>query len=487
MQPTRCKIGTPGEGCAVRRQRSLTGAAKRACAARPSHQPPATSHFPSGLTLIELLIVMSILVLLVTAAIPVLSPSSSERRLREASRGVNTFIAGAQARAVQSGRPFGVMLKKLSQETDDPEDSGVCLEMYYVEQPSPYAGFEDSSRVMICRPNLNGPGVWIYFVTRGETIGDRLPPGWDFDLLPPRVFQPGDRIVIGGVEYELTGASQGAFSDGYFFTSIQRGVRSYYLTAEPVDGDPPAILPAFDNNGNAIITVENLSGGATNRYTVVLKPPTRGEAVAPYWSEPLLYKIHRLPTLTSAPPYQLPEGAAIDLRASGVDNIFFHRAGADEAAAEQGQGNEDLTANRSPVTIMFDPDGSISRAYALVDQPGGDGDNQQDSLLAEPVTSSLYLLIGKRENIPAQVDFAGFAGTDAELQEAKATVNWLDGESRWVGIGGQSGVVSTSPVAFVNPVQVAADNNNEPLIRRHDLEIRLARELAVQRAKEGGR
>ena len=36
------------------------------------------------------------------------------------------------------------------------------------------------------------------------------------------------------------------------------------------------------------------------------------------WTQPLRYKILRRPTRTSDEPYQLPEGTAIDLRASGI-------------------------------------------------------------------------------------------------------------------------------------------------------------------------
>ena len=64
--------------------------------------------FRRGITLIELLVVIIILTTLVAAAIPILSPSNDDRRLREASRGVNAFITGAQMKAVELRRPYGV-------------------------------------------------------------------------------------------------------------------------------------------------------------------------------------------------------------------------------------------------------------------------------------------------------------------------------------------------------------------------------------------
>src|SRR6187397_53136 len=54
----------------------------------PSPQPRA------GMTLVELLVVVVIITTLVAAAIPLIAPSNDDRRLREAARGLNTFIAG---------------------------------------------------------------------------------------------------------------------------------------------------------------------------------------------------------------------------------------------------------------------------------------------------------------------------------------------------------------------------------------------------------
>ena len=77
------------------------------------------------MTLIELLVVIIILTTIVAAAIPIMSPANDDRRLREATRGLNTFITGAQARAIALSRPFGIALKRLvagyeRPATDDP-------------------------------------------------------------------------------------------------------------------------------------------------------------------------------------------------------------------------------------------------------------------------------------------------------------------------------------------------------------------------------
>src|SRR5215211_4973745 len=129
-----------------------------------------------GMTLIELLVVIVILTTIVGAAIPLMSPSNDDRRLREAARGLNTYITGAQTRAIATKRPYGVAFKRLSQDTKRAEDNGVCLEVFYVEQQAPYAGFDANSRACVAlHPNLRGL-VLIRFVTRG-TVTDRTQDG----------------------------------------------------------------------------------------------------------------------------------------------------------------------------------------------------------------------------------------------------------------------------------------------------------------------
>src|SRR4051812_7771162 len=155
-----------------------------------------------GMTLIELLIVIVILTTIVGAAIPLISPSNDDRRLREAARTLNTYITGAQTRAIATKRPYGVAFKRLSQDTKRAEDNGVCLEAFYVEQQAPYAGFDANSRACVAlHPNLRGL-VLVRFVTRGLTA-DALPQGWDADLFPPGMIRPHDVVEINGTRYKL--------------------------------------------------------------------------------------------------------------------------------------------------------------------------------------------------------------------------------------------------------------------------------------------
>ncbi len=71
---------------------------KRAAALRAhsgSRLSTLDSRLFAGMTLVELLVVIVILTTIVGAAIPLMSPSNDDRRLREAARGLNTYITGA--------------------------------------------------------------------------------------------------------------------------------------------------------------------------------------------------------------------------------------------------------------------------------------------------------------------------------------------------------------------------------------------------------
>jgi type II secretory pathway pseudopilin PulG len=170
------------------------------------------------MTLIELLVVIIILTTIVAAAIPIMAPADEDRRLREASRSLNTFITSAQARAIANNRPFGIALMRLSQATERNEDRGGCVQVYYIEQQPPYAGFDANSRASLAfhpDPSLAG-FVLVRFMTRGPTMAG-MPPGWTGDLFPSTTIRPGDTIEIGGTRFELLRET----SDPGNYTQIQ--------------------------------------------------------------------------------------------------------------------------------------------------------------------------------------------------------------------------------------------------------------------------
>jgi len=416
------------------------------------------------MTLIELLAVIVIITTIVAAAIPLISPSNDDRRMREAARGLNTFLTGAQARAITLRRPVGVALKRLGAETKRAEDNSVALEAYYVEQPAPYAGFDANSRAAVAiHPDPNWRGyVLIRF---GVPIASN-PPRWSADYFPTGMVRPGDVIEINGSRFQLLwipneplhNIQLDQLTQTFFETSNAN--QSPQILARPLNDTGQQIIPMYDDVAFEI-TLDR-----------------QRQAQSPYWSSPAPYRIIRQPTAMADEPYQLPDGIAIDLRASGVgDNNFFYV--------------DNMIDNSEGVLIMFAPEGRVSR-LAFYRTP-------YNSLpFDQPVNDNIYLLVGRRDRTPPEVTsdptLQTPIPTEADaLKKLREPINWLNGDSRWVVIGSQSGRIATiengaADLAAVlaappKPYQAAAPSTEE----MRCAQIMAAREHTQTVGQLGGR
>jgi prepilin-type N-terminal cleavage/methylation domain-containing protein len=469
------------------------------CPLTPVPRPPSP---PRGMTLIELLVVIIIVTTLVSAAIPLMSPANDDRRLREASRMVNTFISTAQANAIATQRPFGVAIKRLSKDTgrNDPtqpdNDNSVSIELYYVEQPTPFVGFNEQSQARVALYTLPSTStlyggaknlVVIQFVAPGVSLSasiDGLPDGWDADQFASGVVRFGDVIEINGTRYKLMSDKSDTTvypqfdSTNVFFannTGYSGSRLVVQIVAQPLNDSGQMIDIRYDNDGYPI-------GPDRAAFAAVAPSPPP----PPFWTNPAPYKILRQPMKTSAEPLQLPEGSAIDLRASGLgDNDYFYVPKVHD--------------NADDILIMFAPEGRVSRlAYNL--DPPDTTETPPTSTFDQPVVDNILLLVGKRENAPpppvatdptlnsTKLPPAG-PNREAQLKDIKKPVNWLRGESRWIVIGSQSGRVVTVENAFVDPATIISNNvtlppSDEPLRNAQILE---AREFIHEMKQLGGR
>ncbi len=188
-----------------------------------------------GMTLIELLMVVTIMTILMAVAIPMVRPAFQNRQLREAARQLNAFVAGAKYRAAELGRPVGVWI-----EANGTPGEPYATRIYLAEVPPIYTGEILDSRVMVDSvgqlvfdyppplpplPSLfegNGPyfirfdhkGPWYRCVVSGGSIriiylpngivppGTDIPPGLTFEItrspsksvVNPLTF-PGDAVI----------------------------------------------------------------------------------------------------------------------------------------------------------------------------------------------------------------------------------------------------------------------------------------------------
>lgn len=439
-----------------------------------------------------------ILTTLVSAAIPIMAPTNDDRRLREASRSVNSYISAAQMKAVQLQRPFGVALKRLSQDTGSADDNGVCIEMFYVEQPAPYRGFDRTSSAMVARhPNPNRLGqVLIRFVVRSRgATGTDMPIGWEADLFPANLIRPGDVIEIDGTRYGLLALGAGGVPSAL---EVQRSVQVQNGAFSPQAGGYAVTLEALPlNDTGQMLNIAFDAEGRKLRDPIVTGSATRE---APFWTNPAPYKILRQPMPASGEPFQLPDGTAIDLRASGqaieIDPAsnratgFFHNP--DVLAPNQ----SDRVNNGDPIIIMFTPEGAIERVrFNQKDVNATTAAGRSDNIYDARTVSNIYLLVGRRQNAPPpELDLSVDKTldptfpmlTDQQKQEAKEATNWLLGESRWIVIGAQSGRVVTVENAFVDPGPLVTQYPT-PWDTLRARQIHASREFAREMVQAGGR
>jgi type II secretory pathway pseudopilin PulG len=163
------------------RNREVELAKRRRTGAFPVRRP--------AMTLVELLIVVSIAVLLLGVAIPLMKPALEEGRLREASRQLNTYVNLAQARAAERGRPVALWIERLE------NNPNAAQQVYLAESPPPYSG--------------DIVGARAFFPAAPDTSTDPWTMTVGFDAMSatlPALAKPGDVIKFDfkGPQYPIT-------------------------------------------------------------------------------------------------------------------------------------------------------------------------------------------------------------------------------------------------------------------------------------------
>ena len=96
-----------------------------------------------GMTLVELLVVVSIVVVLTAAMLPLMQPLQQRGRIRAAAQRVKSLFAAAQTSAWANGRPAGVLIERAA------NNPNAAFRLRLAESPLPYAGDFVNSRVSI--------------------------------------------------------------------------------------------------------------------------------------------------------------------------------------------------------------------------------------------------------------------------------------------------------------------------------------------------
>ena len=169
-----------------------------------------------GVTLMELLVVIGILMLLMAVALPSVGPMMDGRRARETARAINVYFSSARSVALETGRPCGVVIRRMEGE---PLRS-MLLEQ--VEVPPPYAGDTMNSRAMVQLTGHNG---------QVATVTANMDGGFD-----PQMVRQGDLVQFNhqGPLYTITGPGS--------TLTLQVDVRQGQMLPWP-EGTPSAPVP----------------------------------------------------------------------------------------------------------------------------------------------------------------------------------------------------------------------------------------------------
>lgn len=257
-----------------------------------------------GVTVLELLIVMTILLMITASTIPFVLPAVQNRRMRESSRLVSTYISSARSRAIETGRPVGVQFQRFNA-------LPLAYTLSYVEVPPPYSG---ESAAASCQVSNSGSiqanvGVLANFNPAQIRVGDQI----QFNFQGPR--------------YTITGPDLGMMLDGI------------------IDSPPDSMTPTT-------LTLGPLPAGVRAPWTAT---PVRAT-----------YQIFRQPVGSSMPPLQLPEGICVDLHSSGIGSSgVFPIPETPPILPADWTTKTPLTFD--PI-VMFGPNGSFEWVYVAPDR-----------------------------------------------------------------------------------------------------------------------
>lgn len=473
----------------------------------PSHAVHCGS-VRQGMTLVELLVVTVLLSILVTTAIPVISPNNDSRKIREASRSINAYLAAAQAKAIETGRPYGVEFTRLSDSTGSGEDNGTCIQLTQIEVPPHYTGIDSRSVARITtnyvedgfrQGNLDFVEPYTLQFLRIDTTNSSR---YVDDLFPPSTIRPNDIVEFMGHRfYVVVNDPDDLDNSGYCKSNLkQLGLR---LVTYHVDEDDPT--GSYAEKWEPISFVpkespENLFGDVSIAQILpyIDDSSVSFDQTLAFWTSTSSYKIERQPMPSSAEPLQLPAGMAVDMTVSGVDlddntNCRFYQP----SDAWDGANGEFITAKiaQSP-RLVFNPSGQ-----AWIHMPGQE---------PKPITGNLSLCVGRVELVNYEIyddnkvntfddpidlqalydnsrrDSQNAVDTNA-VREVTDKYNWLNMDSRWVVVSGRSGAISTVSNSFVNPDTSNLRDINDDERFGIDEQLIIALQNAPTRTSAGGR
>ncbi len=398
-------------------------------------------HSRSAFTLMELMVVIVIIVILTSSMIPIMSSASDARRCREGARLVSTMLSSAQTRAISTGRSAGVLFQPMK------NNPYACMEMFLVEVPPPYTGDTYGYFAQITVTGTGATATAMVKINDGSASGTPFYAGMPMTTDPTttqKLLRPGDLIQ---------------------FNYPRDSVPAYYRL-NPGDSNPYITSSNSSNKSNSL-PKDTMTLAAVGQSP--WPPPTTMGAGVPF-------RIVRQPIKTSDPPAQLSDGAAIDWYFSGIDiaqpqgfgtkpaptaypataTVFGAIGTVAPSTNPPAPGPAGMANTCGPVIVTFSAIGTLDSVYyscyyatstSNLATAGSTDMNQPYFYQARPPLSGAYILVGKIDRIQQL--------QQGPIQNDPSNPpNYQDPNARWVSVTRQSGLVTTTEIAALQPSAV---------------------------------
>jgi prepilin-type N-terminal cleavage/methylation domain-containing protein len=355
-----------------------------------------------GYTLVEMLIVVSIMIMLVAVTLPVAKKVMDGSQSREASRQLNAYFAMAKARALLTGRPCGI----------------------HFSFPNAPLGIDDYGAL-----NLTAPQLATYWPVRQctELQLAETPAPYAGSLVTAvgRIDSGTNRLELGGT----------------LATVSSTGTEVDMLKSLLDSGEQ--FLVRFNFKGDWFVCkyVVGMSSSSLN----YIGPLWTDTTMRPYSGPGVPFEILRSPR-PAGNPLTLPTGTCVDMTYSGI--------GTSSRGFLFPPHNTEVQNVLTGLTVLLDPNGGVQSIYV-------DTKTQRRIFLGPPA-GSLHFLVGKTEKAPLNSNLTvSGPNSYANLDES----NLADPTALWVVVSRGTGQVTTTEnmpsmtqataLASPNPVTLA--------------------------------
>jgi|GEM_PF-2608664 len=352
-----------------------------------------------GMTLVELLIVIAIIVTVSAAVLPSIKESLRDQKIKQASRQLVGMLESCKAEALASGRLVGIALERLNSESL--EGISTSIQVVRLEELPPYMGdFQE------CGAYLGATSISaVDSVYTSAYINVRDAGGLR------SMVSPGDAISFGDGSYRF----------------LITGTVTVDWTAPGTTLPEPHHRIDFRN----YISLPPFPP-ATNPYFPMLPATTANS------NRKVPFKIYRKPVRNELAVLQLPKGVCVDLSCSGY-GLSLGSSGTSgiEFSAKHLSGQASPTLrDYGPVSILFSPTGQVKVTSGAA-----------DLTRSEVPINDVYLLLGKTDRVSPANELEPYDMNGNKNDQANALVgNLMTSESLWIKISRANGRVSSASV-----------------------------------------